>query len=399
MPDRTAPAPAPRRPAARRSGAGRISPGPARPARRRAPRRPRSGLPSRAPLNRRRSIVRTQWCTPRHGGRHASGSTLGTGETGSRLTRAVLAGVVAVSHRRPASSASRGSRSSSRSAPWRWSWTRSTGTSRAAPTPRPRSARGSTWRSTRFLIAVLSVHVAPYLGLVGARHRRDALRLRRRRPCAAVAPAPGAPALLGQGGRRDPGHRADRRRLASAARSGGSRSSSPSRCCCWWSRSGTTSGGSGGTVATTGGGTGGPRVPSGAPAWAVTVAAVVVLWIALAPPRVADGLGLGDLLRIPVEGLVLVGVALALPASAATDRRRGPGTRRRRPRRAARARPRLRPLPGPAVPLLGDWSYLPRDSRWCGTPTAAPPRRCCSQCARGADGRAGRVCCPGPRCG
>ncbi len=73
-----------------------------------------------------------------------------------------------------------------------------------------------------FLIAVLSVHVAPYLGwwvlAIGAMRYAYVLAGR-------VLPwlrRPVAPALLGQGGRRDPGHRADRRRLPSAARSGGS---------------------------------------------------------------------------------------------------------------------------------------------------------------------------------
>lgn len=46
----------------------------------------------------------------------------------------------------------------------------------------------------------------------------------------------------------------------------------------------------------------------------VTVAAFAGLWAALALPDPAAGLDVGDLLRIPVEGLVLVAVALALPA-------------------------------------------------------------------------------------
>ena len=50
-----------------------------------------------------------------------------------------------------------------------------------------------------------------------------------------------------------------------------------------------------------------------APAGVITVAAAVLLWFALAPPRVADGLAPGDFARIPVEGLALVGLALALP--------------------------------------------------------------------------------------
>ncbi len=227
--------------------------------------------------------------------------------------------------------------------------------------------------------------------LVGARDRRDALRLRRRRPGAAVAAAPGAPALLGQGRRRDPGHRADRRRLAAAARSGGSASWS-SRCCCWSSRSGNDVWwqwrhrrdhveAEQAALA----------VPSGGSRRAVTVAAVAVLWIALAPPRVADGLGPGDLLRIPVEGLVLVGVALALPP---------------RPRRIAAVGLGSSPPPSPCCvrsvsASTSTWTgrstcwatgpTSPRDSRWCATPTAGHRRRCCSPVLVVLTARAGRA--------
>jgi len=51
--------------------------------------------------------------------------------------------------------------------------------------------------------------------------------------------------------------------------------------------------------------------PTGRP-W-VTVVALAVLWFALVHPSLTDGIGPGDLLRIPVEGLALVGLALALP--------------------------------------------------------------------------------------
>ncbi|MCR1786599.1 CDP-alcohol phosphatidyltransferase family protein [Nocardioides carbamazepini] len=50
------------------------------------------------------------------------------------------------------------------------------------------------------------------------------------------------------------------------------------------------------------------------PAWLVTAGAVVALWIALAPPRVADGTDVADIARIPVEGVVLAGVAVLLSA-------------------------------------------------------------------------------------
>ena len=50
------------------------------------------------------------------------------------------------------------------------------------------------------------------------------------------------------------------------------------------------------------------------PSWPLTVAAVAGLWIALAPPRVVDGLAPGDFARIPLEGLALVGLAVVLPS-------------------------------------------------------------------------------------
>jgi phosphatidylglycerophosphate synthase len=45
------------------------------------------------------------------------------------------------------------------------------------------------------------------------------------------------------------------------------------------------------------------------------VIAVVVLWLALVQPSILDGIGPGDVLRIPIEGLVLVGLAVVLPPS------------------------------------------------------------------------------------
>jgi len=96
------------------------------------------------------------------------------------------------------------------------------------------------------------------------------------------------------------------------------------------------------------------------PAGLVTGGAIVLLWIALAPPRITDGLGPGDFLRVPVEGLALVGVALALPS---------------RPRRVAAVilglgaatLAVLRALGlgfhvylDRSFHVLGDWSYLPK---------------------------------------
>jgi phosphatidylglycerophosphate synthase len=48
----------------------------------------------------------------------------------------------------------------------------------------------------------------------------------------------------------------------------------------------------------------------------VTVLAVVMLWFALVHPSLADGIGPADLLRIPLEGLALVGLALIVPPAA-----------------------------------------------------------------------------------
>ncbi len=59
-----------------------------------------------------------------------------------------------------------------------------------------------------------------------------------------------------------------------------------------------------------------PLAPAGAPpmpAGAVTAAAFVGLWVALVLPDPAGGLAPGEVLRIPVEGLVLVAAALVLP--------------------------------------------------------------------------------------
>ncbi|GAA3808231.1 CDP-alcohol phosphatidyltransferase family protein [Nocardioides panacisoli] len=55
-----------------------------------------------------------------------------------------------------------------------------------------------------------------------------------------------------------------------------------------------------------------PAAPT-VPAAVLTVAAVGGLWLALVLPDPLDGLDNGDLLRIPVEGLLLVGLAALLP--------------------------------------------------------------------------------------
>jgi phosphatidylglycerophosphate synthase len=48
----------------------------------------------------------------------------------------------------------------------------------------------------------------------------------------------------------------------------------------------------------------------------ITAIAGIALWLALVQPSILDGIGLGDLIRIPVEGLVLVGLVVVLPAPA-----------------------------------------------------------------------------------
>jgi phosphatidylglycerophosphate synthase len=48
----------------------------------------------------------------------------------------------------------------------------------------------------------------------------------------------------------------------------------------------------------------------------VTAIAGIGLWLALVQPSILDGIGPGDLIRIPIEGLVLVGLAVVLPAPA-----------------------------------------------------------------------------------
>jgi hypothetical protein len=51
-------------------------------------------------------------------------------------------------------------------------------------------------------------------------------------------------------------------------------------------------------------------------AWTATVLAVLVIWIALVAPNRLDRLSIGALLRVPIEGLVVVGIGLLLPPRA-----------------------------------------------------------------------------------
>ncbi|WP_246159445.1 CDP-alcohol phosphatidyltransferase family protein [Nocardioides antri] len=102
------------------------------------------------------------------------------------------------------------------------------------------------------------------------------------------------------------------------------------------------------------------RAPAGAlvTPGALTAVAVAGLWLALVMPDPADGLAADDLLRIPLEGLVLVAAALVLPPRPGRWAAAGFGA-------LAGALVVLRVLDsGFAVVLdrpfdpLGDWSYL-----------------------------------------
>lgn len=92
----------------------------------------------------------------------------------------------------------------------------------------------------------------------------------------------------------------------------------------------------------------------------VTLAAVAALWIALAPPHVADGISPADFARIPVEGVALVALAIVLPP-------RGRRVLAVLLGAAVTALAVLRGLGlgfdaylGRPFHVLGDWSYLPK---------------------------------------
>lgn len=96
------------------------------------------------------------------------------------------------------------------------------------------------------------------------------------------------------------------------------------------------------------------------PAGLVTTTAVVAVWLALAPPHVADGIGPADFALIPVEGLVLAALAVVLPA-------RGRGVLAGGLGLLVTALALLRGLGlgfdvylGRSFHVLGDWSYLPK---------------------------------------
>ena len=92
----------------------------------------------------------------------------------------------------------------------------------------------------------------------------------------------------------------------------------------------------------------------------LTLAAVAVLWLALAPPRVADGVSPADFARIPLEGIALAALAVVLPARGRRVAAVAVGL-------AVTVLAVLRGLGlgfdlylGRSFHVLGDWSYLPK---------------------------------------
>lgn len=96
------------------------------------------------------------------------------------------------------------------------------------------------------------------------------------------------------------------------------------------------------------------------PAGLVTATAALAVWLALAPPHVADGIGPADFTRIPVEGLVLAALAVVLPPRGRHVLVVALGL-------LVTALAVLRGLGlgfdvylGRSFHVLGDWSYLPK---------------------------------------
>ncbi|WGX98061.1 CDP-alcohol phosphatidyltransferase family protein [Nocardioides sp. L-11A] len=96
------------------------------------------------------------------------------------------------------------------------------------------------------------------------------------------------------------------------------------------------------------------------PAGLVTATAALAVWLALAPPHVADGIGPADFTRIPVEGLVLAALAVVLPPWGRHVLVVALGL-------LVTALAALRGLGlgfdvylGRSFHVLGDWSYLPK---------------------------------------
>ena len=164
------------------------------------------------------------------------------------LTRAILVGGVTPWPWTPSARPAPVGGAGRRSPPWRWCSTRSTARWPGAPAPPATLGARFDMEVDAFLILVLSVHVAPAGRRLGARHRRDAVRLRRRELGAALDAGHAAAALLAQGRRGRAGRRAGRRDRRRAAPAAGDRRWWRARWRCWSSRSATTSPGCGGTA-------------------------------------------------------------------------------------------------------------------------------------------------------
>ncbi|KRA31497.1 CDP-alcohol phosphatidyltransferase [Nocardioides sp. Root614] len=95
-----------------------------------------------------------------------------------------------------------------------------------------------------------------------------------------------------------------------------------------------------------------------APAASVTVLAVAGLWFALSTPALVDGFAPVDLIRIPIEGLVLVTTALVLPARLGRVVAVGFGLVAATVTLLAAVNAGFRIALDRPFHVLGDWSYL-----------------------------------------
>ena len=211
---------------------------------------------------------------------------------------------------------------------------------------------------------------------VGAGHRPGPLRLPRREGAPALVAGAGAAAAVVQGRRRTPGRRARGGRVGSAARPGRDRRALAGRpgpadrvvrprgvgCC-------------GGCAAA-------PRPALGDPA--DRAAGLPVVWAVLVAPDEIGALSPAAFARIPLEGLVLVGLVLLLPTRPAAWLATGAGlalgaahrAQAPRPRRLGRLRPALRPARRPGLRRRRACrSCATRSAR--PTPTPSPSSPCC----------------------
>ena len=168
---------------------------------------------------------------------------------------------------------------------------------------------------------------------VGARDRRGALRVPRGRVAAAVAARAAAAALLAQGRRGDAGDRAGDRGRGRPAAGADPRPPSSPRSPCWPSRSAATCGGCGATARRRS--VGCRRLRTEAPRRTAAARAaprrgrvrtgiaecsrsspLLLVWVALVAPNQPGHLTPSAFVRLPLEGLVVVALALVLPPTA-----------------------------------------------------------------------------------